>query len=196
MFQSDGRNTWEIIQQAKGGDTRAFRMLVVAHQAFAFRVAFRMVPDEQDAEDIVQEVFIKLWKNLKKYRPENRFTTWLYRMVVNQCLDFMKSRRVQQRGRNENLEAIMNHPTAISPDEELQNSELMKIVYQAAESLSPQQREVFVLRDLEALAVDEVCEILSMSSGTVKSNLYYARKTLSERLKSVYQIPDNKSYEV
>lgn len=196
MFQSNGRNTWEIIQQATGGDTRAFRMLVEAHQGFAYRVAFRMVPDEHDAEDIVQEVFIKLWNNLKKYRPENRFTTWLYRMVVNQCLDFMKSRRVQQRGRNENLETIMNHPTAISPDEELQNNELMKIVYQATEILSPQQRAVFVLRDLEALSVEEVCEILSMSSGAVKSNLYYARKTLSERLKSVYQIPDNKSYEV
>lgn len=196
MFQSDGRNTWEIIQQATGGDTRAFRMLVVTHQTFAFRVAFRMIADEQDAEDIVQEVFIKLWSNLKKYRPENRFTTWLYRMVVNQCLDFMKSRKVQQRSRNKNLDEMINHPTTISPDEDLQNRELMKIVHQAAASLPPQQHAVFVLRDLEALSVNEVCEILSMSSGAVKSNLYYARKTLSERLKSVYQIPDNKSYEV
>lgn len=196
MFQSDGRNTWTIIQQATAGDTRAFRLLVEAHQGFAYRVAFRMVPDEQDAEDIIQEVFIKLWYNLKKYRPENRFTTWLYRMIVNQCLDFMKSRIVKQRGRNENLDTLKYHPTTIAPDEVLQNKELMKLIHEAAVTLSPQQRAVFVLRDLEALAVEEVCEILSMSSGAVKSNLYYARKTLSERLKYVYQIPANKSYEV
>ncbi len=169
------------------GNSKAFRIVVETHQSFAYRVALRFVNEPDEAEDIVQEVFVKLWQHLNKYKSEVRLTTWLYRMIANRCLDFLKSTRGKQR---KNQLDISEHTSIVgveSSDGEVNNRELMRAIQETATSLTPKQRAVFVLRDLEELPVDEVCEILSMSAGHVKSNLYYARKAMSEKLKTYYQ---------
>jgi RNA polymerase sigma-70 factor (ECF subfamily) len=179
--------TPETIRQAARGDHHAFRTLVETHQAFAYAVAFRFVGHAGDAEDIVQEGFVRLWKNLHRYRPEVKLTTWLYRIIANLCLDLLKSRPEKQRRKTVSIDDSDVVATPGTPEEHLQQQELMDAIRAAADELTPVQRAVFVLRDLEDLSVDEVSDILSISAGNVKSNLYYARRKVSEHLKTLYR---------
>jgi RNA polymerase sigma-70 factor (ECF subfamily) len=182
--------TPQIIQEAASGNRTAFRTIVEQHQGFVYAVAFRFVNDSSDAEDLTQEVFIRLWKGLHTYRDEVKFTTWLYRIVANRCLDFLKSRHGRQRKNKVDVTSgqfVQDHST---PEKELQYTELMRAIHQTAEKLTPKQRAVFILRDLEGLSSEEVSEALEMSLGNVKSNLFYARQKMSEKLKTLYQTTD------
>ena len=183
--------TQEVIRSAMAGNTNAFRIVVEEHQAFAFAVSFRLVGDEDDAEDIVQEAFVRLWKNMHRYKPEIKLTTWLYRIIVNLCLDFLKSSQGRQRNNRTDISKGRHIADVSTPEKELDRRELMDLIHQAADELTPKQRTVFILRDVEALTVEEVCHLLSMSAGKVKSNLYYARVKMREKLKAYYQITDN-----
>jgi RNA polymerase sigma-70 factor, ECF subfamily len=178
------RTTPEVIKQAKAGSAKAFEVIIDEYQSFAYRLAFRLIGKTEEAEDIVQESFISLWKNIDRYRTEVKLTTWLYRIVTNKCLDYFKSAGAKQNNNKVAIELAYTKTDHITPEKELENLELMKAIQQAAESLTPKQRAVFVLRDLEGLDVDEVCIILSISAGNLKSNLYYARLALSEKLKA------------
>jgi RNA polymerase sigma-70 factor, ECF subfamily len=182
--------TPDLIQQAVRGSQPAFRAIVEVNQGFVYAVAFRFVNDEQEAEDITQEVFVRLWKNLHTYKPEVKLTTWLYKIVTNRCLDFLKSRHGQQRKNKVDVAAqhdLTNHST---PEKEFQQEELSRIIYAAADELTPKQKAVFILRDLEGLTPEEVSEALSMSAGNVKSNLFHARQKMTEKLKIYYQTTD------
>lgn len=181
----------EIVQEAVRGSSRAFREIVETHQGFVYAVAFRFVRNAQDAEDIAQDVFIRLWKNLNTYRPEIKLTTWLHKIVTNCCLDFLKSRHGRQRKNSTDLDKEQGmHASSTTPEREYQQQELSKIIYQAAEELTPKQRAVFILRDLEGLSPEEVSNALTMSIGNVKSNLFHARKKITEKLKLQYQTTD------
>lgn len=182
--------TPELIQQAVRGSQQAFRAIVEANQGLVYAVAFRFVNDEHEAEDITQEVFVKLWKNLHTYKQEVKLTTWLYKIVTNRCLDFLKSRYGRQRKNNvdiDNGNFVQDHTT---PEKEFQQQELKKIIHEAAEELTPKQKAVFILRDLEGLTPEEVSETLSMSAGNVKSNLFHARQKITGKLKMMYQTTD------
>lgn len=182
--------TSELIQQAVRGSQSAFRAIVEANQGFVYAVAFRFVNDSQEAEDITQEVFVRLWKNLKSYRHEVKLTTWMYKIVTNRCLDFLKSRHARERKNKVDIEKsyfVSDHST---PEKEFQRQELSGIIHAAADELTPKQKAVFILRDLEGLTSDEVSEALSMSAGNVKSNLFYARQKMAEKLKVMYQTTD------
>ena len=180
----------EVIDKALAGNTEAFRTIVEDHQEFAYAVAFRFVGNEDDAEDLVQEAFVRLWKNLKSYRKEIKLSTWLYRIVVNLCLDFLKSNYRRRKQSNLDLNSGQFVQDSSTPEKEFQQRELMQIIQNTATELTPKQRAVFILRDLEELSVEEVIEILSMSAGNVKSNLFYARQKMSEKLKAFYQTSD------
>jgi RNA polymerase sigma-70 factor, ECF subfamily len=179
--------TPDTIRQAARGDRHAFRVLVESQQAFAYAVAFRFVGDAGDAEDIVQEAFVRLWKNLHQYRPEVKLSTWLYRIIANLCLDFLKSRPEKQRRSAVDIDRSHAVTDPNTPESDLHRRELMDAIRAAADELTPVQKAVFILRDLEELSVDEVSDILSMPAGNVKSNLYYARRKVGERLKTWYQ---------
>lgn len=182
--------TPELIQEAARGSQKAFRKIVEANQGFVYAVAFRFVNDTQDAEDITQEVFVRLWKNLHTYKQEVKLTTWLYKIITNRCLDFLKSRHGRQRKNKVDVEKQYGLTTHSTPEKEFQQAELMVAITQAAEELTPKQKAVFILRDLEGLSQEEVSEALSMSTGNVKSNLFYARQKMTEKLKAYYQTTD------
>ena len=178
----------ELVEKAAAGDTQAFRVLVERHQSFVYAVAYRIVASVADAEDITQETFIRLWKNLKRYRPEIKVTTWLYKIVTNLCLDFLKSAHGK---RTKHMDSVEHHTSVSSggaSDQSVLDEELRIAVEKIANDLTPKQKAVFVLRDIEELSTQEICDILSMSSGNVKSNLYYARKRIGELLSVFYQI--------
>ncbi len=182
--------TPELIQEAVRGSQPAFRAIVEANQGFVYAVAFRFVNDQQEAEDITQEVFVRLWKNLKSYRHEVKLSTWLYKIVTNRCLDFLKSRHGRQRKNKVDISTTHFVQDSSTPEKEFQQQELTRIIHAAADELTPKQKAVFILRDLEGLTSEEVSEALSMSAGNVKSNLFYARQKMTEKLKAMYQTTD------
>ncbi len=179
----------EVIERAMAGDTLAFRELVEKHQGFAFSVSFRFVANSSEAEDITQEAFIRLWKHLPKYRFEIKLTTWLYKIVSNLCLDYLKSRHGRRRRQWSSVDDQDDVPAAFSADASLLEEEFRANVVKMTEALTPKQKAVFILRDLEELPVKEVSEILSMSTNNVKSNLYHARLRMGELISKYSLIP-------
>ncbi|MBS1557978.1 MAG: RNA polymerase sigma factor [Bacteroidetes bacterium] len=172
----------DLIRKSQQGDGTAFRLLVESHQALAYSIAFRFTREEQESEDIVQEAFVKIWKNLSKYNTEFRFKTWLARIVTNQCLDYLKSARKKSMSK-----ILISEEMAISHELKMESEELKTIVYKLADQLTEKQKAVFILRDLEMLEPEEVCSTLQMSDGNMKSNLYYARLKIKEGLRKFYK---------
>lgn len=173
-----------LIRKSADGDHQAFRQLVEAHQNLAYSIAFRFTRDENESEDIVQEAFVKTWRNLPKYNAAFRFKTWLSRIVTNLCLDYLKSGRKKKIVDEENIRG--NEPS--TNEDNLEHEELKTMVYRLADQLTEKQKAVFILRDLEQLTVDEVCQALQMSAGNMKSNLYYARLKIKEGLQKFYGV--------
>jgi RNA polymerase sigma-70 factor, ECF subfamily len=173
----------QLITRSREGDVRAFRRLVESHQHYAFSLAFRIVCDTEDARDIAQEAFIRVWRNLRTFNPEVKFTTWLYRIVVNLSLDRLKGERRKKRflvPASKGLDSAFRDDRAL--DEDVANRDLAGRIRTMAEGLPLKQRLVFVLRDLQDLTVEEVSEILEMSHASVKTNLCYARRHIRHLL--------------
>ncbi len=173
----------DLIRRSATGDTRAFRELVEHHQSFAYAVAYRFTSHTDDARDVAQEAFVKLWKNLKRYRNEVKLTTWLYTIIMNQAFDHLKSAHRRAARHSEDVQVGTVHTDPSEQD----RAELLQVIAQLATTLTPKQQSVFVLRDLEGLDSPEVETITGMDASQVKSNLYYARLTLREKLQKYYQ---------
>src|SRR5688572_19986270 len=143
--------TREVLQRALAGDQRAFRSVVEGHQGFAYRVAYRLVRNSADAEDITQEAFVRLWRNMPKYRIDMNLRTWLYKIVTNLCLDFFRSSHYIQGELNEDLRSADQVHAYLTPEAGIDAKELEDQLASALKDLSPLQKAVFVLRDLEGL---------------------------------------------
>jgi len=180
----DQESELDLIKRATRGEGQAFRQLVETHQGLAYSIAFRFTRDEMESEDIVQNAFIKLWTSLSKYNKEFRLKTWLSKIVTNLCLDYLKSGR-RKHMTDKSLSDEMPIPS--QPENKLEENELKSIVYYLAEQLTEKQRAVFILRDLQMLEVEEVCQVLEMTPGNLKSNLYYARLKIKEGLQKIYK---------
>jgi RNA polymerase sigma-70 factor (ECF subfamily) len=178
----------ELIDQAAAGDYRAFRTLVETFQGLVYSIAFRFTRDEVEAEDLTQETFIRLWKNLDRYKAEFKLKTWLGKIVTNLALDYLKSSRRKNEKMRVAMDAELNAQSHEQPETIWNAAELQNLVFKLSEQLTPKQRAVFVLRDLEHLEVNEVCDMLGMSAGNVKSNLYYARLSIKTEVEKHYKI--------
>ncbi len=151
---------------------------------YAFAVAFRIVCNEEDARDIVQEAFIRVWKNVGRYDAGTKFTTWLYSIVTNLCLDTLRARkrRPHSSADDETIQCIAATADCDDPEKIYTNREMASLIGALTENLPPTQKMVFVLRDLQELSVKEVCKILGLSESSVKTNLVYARRHIRQRL--------------
>ena len=176
----------ELIIKAKAGDRQAFEKIVELTQGFLYAVAFRYLNNKSEAEDAVQETLVKLWKSFSNYRMEVKLTTWLYRILVNHCLDLKKSRTRQFQHQQLSIEGATNFATDHTPHTVMEGNELTAKLQQAADQLSGKQKMIFVLRDMEGLEVQEVCQLVELNEDQVKSNLYHARKKVQEWMKINY----------
>ncbi|NIA30565.1 MAG: sigma-70 family RNA polymerase sigma factor [Actinobacteria bacterium] len=171
----------DILLHCQNGDLTAFRHLVEMHQSFAYSLALRMLCDTEDARDVVQESFIKVWQNIDQFDPNRKFTTWLYKIITNLCLDFLKARRRKSRIFSFSLNSDDGNFADSGIDEEKNciNKQVIRHIKIFAEGLTPKQRIVFVLRDLQDLEMDQVVDITGLNKNNIKSNLYHARMNIN-----------------
>ncbi len=173
----------ELIGRCLRNEGGAFRQLVEEHQRYVFSLAFRVLRDDEDARDVVQETFIRVWKNLHVYDKRAKFTTWLYTITVNLAYDLLKSKTRKRRWLLAPGSAESQNPAGVTEEEmNIVNRDLAAKIEELAGSLPPKQQLVFVLRDLQDLSVEEVAEALSMTTNTVKTNLCYARKLIRVKM--------------
>jgi RNA polymerase sigma-70 factor, ECF subfamily len=174
----------ELILQAKQGGEEAFRRLVERHQGKAYSQAFRTLGRGPDAEDAVQEAFIRAWRNLGRLDPDKPFAAWLYRVTANVCLDRLKS---ADRKRAADPPAGWEDRLRSDDDPagQVQDRDLVRWLERFLPDLPPKQRAVFVLRDVQDLSVEETAEALGMSRRTVISNLCLGRKALAARFEAL-----------
>jgi len=166
-----------VIRRAQSGDARAFEALVDEYQGVLYNLALRMTGNAEDARDLTQTAFLKVWRNLASYDPSHRFYSWIYRITLNESLNFVQRRRPHAE-LDERLPA-----SGAEPDENAHASEVGAHIQGALMELTAEYREVIVLRHFHQLAYQEIAEILSIPEKTVKSRLYSARQLLGERLR-------------
>ena len=171
---------------------QAFEALILKHEKIVYNVALRMMDHSEDAKDISQEVFLKAYRNIKNFDERAAFSTWLYRITYNTCIDEMRKRKGKQsyslEEEMENEEGSMQRQIADegeTPEESILREEQKSEIIQALESLSAEHKAAIILRDIKGLSYEEIAEILDLSLGTVKSRISRARNQLkSEILKS------------
>lgn len=178
MDQSTLNNLIELSMQ---NDDKAFRQIVENYQSMIYSLAFRLLCNEEEAKDTVQETFIRVWINLARYQTDKTFSTWLYKIATNLCLDKLKSsKRFYQNG---NIDETLNNLIASENVEQtIINSELGNIIHRLTNELTPKQKVVFTLSYLEELGVDEIVQITGMTPGKIKSNLFLARQSIRIKL--------------
>ena len=170
----------ELIGKAQKGDLQAFEAVLKNHQYYAYTVAFRVLTNDDDAKDVVQECFVRIWKSLGSYNKKVKFTTWMYKIVINLCYDKLRARKTE----NERRETISDDFASDidNPERLLTNKEQAEIIKYVSNRLPEKQRMVFVLRDLEGLTTEEVSQIMEISVESVKTNLSFARKAIRTKL--------------
>ena len=171
----------KLIEDCRGGNLNNFRRLVESTSPFAFSVAFRMLGDEDKAKDVVQDTMVTIWQKLKKIKSAEVYKTWIYRIVVNKCYDQLrKMKRNPEFVADEKTWALISDRISEGPSTELENSETARIINLLTNRLSPKQKTIFVLSDIECMSNGEISVITGMSKSGIKANLHYARKNISK----------------
>jgi RNA polymerase sigma-70 factor (ECF subfamily) len=177
----------------RSGDRAEFALLVEAYYEMIYRLAIKMVNNPQDAEDILQETFIKAYRHLKNFDGRSSLSTWLYRIATNEALMFLRRQKPDTVSVDESLdtgegeiEPLQIIDWSSLPEEELMSAEARVYLDKAVGKLSPSLRVVFVLRDIQGLSTRETAEVLDISETAVKTRLSRARLQLREELTSYY----------
>lgn len=167
------------------GDARAFARIVRAHEDMVFDLAFRLLGDEAEAEDLAQEVFAAVYRSLSSFKGESRLSTWMFRIVKNHALNRLKYLDRRDRGRQVALddvsEGVLELPGGPKlPDRILQEAQERQLMEDALEALDEEHRLLVVLRDIEGLSYEEIAAVTEQPEGTVKSRLHRARAQLAD----------------
>jgi RNA polymerase sigma-70 factor, ECF subfamily len=172
----------QIITKCKTGDKQAFKALMLNLSEYVFRLAFRILNHEEDAKDIVQETFIRVWKHIDGYKEEIKITTWIYKIATNLCLDKLRiNRRINMISKIES-EKVFNRLSSENLSESIENKQLADLIKPLSENLTPKQKIVFVLKDLEGMETNEIEEITGMDNVQINSNLHLARQQIRKQL--------------
>lgn len=178
----------KIIKRAAAGDADAFEQLVLTYQSPIYNLCLRMTGDPEDAADLSQESFLKAWRSLGSFQFESSFSTWLYRLASNTCLDYLRSIKRHPKVSltvedSDGETQMMDFPdTAPTPEDAAISKEENELLSRAMQELDEQQRQILTLRVVNDLSYAEIAEILSIKEGTVKSRLARTRDALRKKL--------------
>ena len=178
----------KLIEQFQQGDESVFDKLVLRYRDRTYRLAQRFLPNPEDALDITQDAFIRAYQGLPDFERKSQFYSWLYRITVNLCIDFLRknARREMMTYTLESEDLPMMNVADFSfapPSKAVENKELLAHLRRAILKLPPRQREIFALRHWEGLALKEIANTLGRSSGTVKAHLFHAHRNLRKLLR-------------
>ena len=179
----------ELVKKTISGDRQAYRKLVEKYQQRIYSIAYGVLHNREDSLDVCQDVFIKAFRKLEKFRGESSFYTWLYRIAINMAIDYRRKRKVTVEVEyndalkpDEEIEKQSIKTQAENPAEKLDRKEINKLVMEAIQTLPDEQKTVLILREIEGLPYDEIAETIGISIGTVMSRLHYGRKKLRDIL--------------
>ncbi len=175
-----------LVAQAQAGDLRAFEQLVGRHRRRIYSLAYRMTCKHEDADDVLQETFVRAYASLRRFDTSRPFANWLYTIAVNLCLDRQRRWRREKQVAWESVEGMRLADTAArvpGPDREAENGELRSRIEDAISRLPDRQRAAVVLFEVEGLKITEVAELMDCSEGAVKSTLHRARRRLRDELR-------------
>ena len=175
----------QLVETIRAGDTDAFETLVRRKTTKVYALCYRVIGNAEDAKDISQLVFLKLWENLEKYDPQYAFDTWLYRMVTNVAIDFMRNKQSRDNAVNSNLRLVK---TAADAEQTvvMQRKEVENVFNDISDVLSPKQKTIFVMNQMEDLPSAEIAKILGCRESTVRNHLFNARKLMRQQLQKRY----------
>ena len=197
----------QLVRQVKRGEVAAFRELVELYEARAHAIALGVIGNREDAEDIVQDAFLKAYKNINSFRGTSSFYTWLYRIIFNLSIDYTRKRyRTAESsvGDQATLDVSLQRASAgvhellgstSSPDIALERQELQIQIRAAIDKLSPEHRAVILLREFDGLSYNEISDVVGISKGTVMSRLHHARKRLQKTLSNYLSFQGSSSSE-
>jgi len=185
-----GEDDVQLIERAKQGDSKAFRILFDRYQSRAFAVAFGVVRDKQEASDLVQEAFVRVFKHLPNFAGTSSFYTWFYRILMNLAIDHLRKRKPwKQTDYSDALdhESDNAHPSVASapsegPASHVDTQELSEHIQAALSQIPEHHRAVILLREVEGLSYAEMAEVLGIPKGTIMSRLFHARRKLQTLL--------------
>lgn len=188
-------NEKQLIEQCRKGDVSAFEHLISLYDKKVYNIALRMLGNKDDASELAQEVFIRIFKSIKKFRGESLLSTWVYRITTNMCLDELRRRKkasfvyIDEGVSFNDSELELQLPTdAPGPQETVERIELKTAIEKALHILSEEQRMVIVLRDIQGFSYKEIARILRIPSGTVKSRVSRARTALKKVLQEKMEL--------
>ncbi len=191
----------QLVERVQRGDQKAFALLVEKYQRKLGRLLARMIRDQAEVEDVVQESFIKAYRALPNFRGDSAFYTWLYRIGINTAKNHLVAM-----GRRpslstdievedaENFEDGDELRTTDTPETELMTKELAQTVKQAIEALPQELKTAISLRELDGLSYEEIAELMQCPIGTVRSRIFRARESVAEKLRPLLDTPDNKRW--
>lgn len=191
MTKTDGEAI--LVERAKNGDNKAFEDLIRMTSNKIYNLGLRLLHNEEDAADIMQETYIAAYENLPKFKGSSSFSTWLYRIATNFALMKMrkeKGKKVSEERLKEMSKRLYNSAITDwteSPMDHMKRQEIKEVLNRAIESLPPKYRSVFVLHDIEGLPISEVANILSISEGAVKTRSHRSRMYLREKLSEYFK---------
>ena len=182
----------ELISRAQGGESAAFEALVYRYDKHVLAIAASYTNDPDEAKDIYQEVFLRVYRSLGRFKFQSEFSTWLYRIVTNVCLTHRTRHKgraflsIDEVDRSESDLQASSRSRPVSPERQAQNSEISKHIENAMQHLSPQQRLVFTLKHYQGYKLREIASMMDCAEGTVKKYLFTATEKLRQRLKRLY----------
>ena len=173
----------ELVERFQNGEQEAFNELVNRYHGKVYNLVYKYVPNSETAKDLSQEIFIKAYRALPNFKRQSAFYSWLYRIAVNLCIDFIRQQKRGQTLSFDDLPTVGNDEPAFNdvsplPPDQLETKELGQIIGQAVQQLPPKQQHVFNLRYHDGLQLKEIAAQLDRSEGTIKAHLHHAHKRL------------------
>ena len=176
-----------VVRRAKQGDQGAFETLLTRYEKRVYSLAYHYAGNEQDAMDISQEVFLRVYRFLPQFNEESQFSTWLYRVTSNVCKDYLRKRNARAAaslsGEEDGEEYLIEAPDLrYNPEDALEQKEMRREIRESLARLTPDHREILIMRDVLGLTYEEIAGSLELEEGTVKSRIARAREKLRQKL--------------